>query len=426
MSMPENIENTEELVNTIKGQIADKEKEIQENFTKLGEVYYVKYAKDPDGDFSELCQEIENQYQEINQMEQQILDLTLEDPKICPQCGTKNAKDSLFCGECGCKLPEEKEEQEENICPNCGGTLRKGDRFCRSCGAKVVVEEQEIQPAQPKQQIYTEPQNEPKRSSKSWIIALACVIVVVVGIFGFQYLKSEDKKEATATTENKTSAKTTENNAGEDVADAKDSTEKSQVLSYTDNKDMDLSACTDSDDYQYVSSEDNSFEFAYPKYLFNRSYVNKTGNQYTLEYANSDKADDYEIKAVISSQKAGSGNAVKSVQKLYKQKKKSIKNVTYAYPQGGKTPKLYQGKSSMIVMGYLDSDKTKCEYVLLTSDGKKDYMMQINFFDSDYKDEYKEINYVVDCMYRGCSFTNSTYQMRTFDQFREDDMGVKK
>ena len=119
MSMPENIENTEELVNTIKGQIADKEKEIQENFTKLGEVYYVKYAKDPDGDFSELCQEIENQYQEINQMEQQILDLTLEDPKICPQCGTKNAKDSLFCGECGCKLPEEKEEQEENICPNC-------------------------------------------------------------------------------------------------------------------------------------------------------------------------------------------------------------------------------------------------------------------------------------------------------------------
>ena len=172
--------------------------------------------------------------------------------------------------------------------------------------------------------------------------------------------------------------------------------------------------------------EDNSFEFAYPKYLFNRSYVNKTGNQYTLEYANSDKADDYEIKAVISSQKAGSGNAVKSVQKLYKQKKKSIKNVTYAYPQGGKTPKLYQGKSSMIVMGYLDSDKTKCEYVLLTSDGKKDYMMQINFFDSDYKDEYKEINYVVDCMYRGCSFTNSTYQMRTFDQFREDDMGVKK
>lgn len=327
-------------------------------------------------------------------------------------------------------------------CKKCGTKNKDDARFCANCGEKLVMPpqqqaKQQQQPAQSEQQTYTEPQNEPKqpestgKSSKSWIIALACVIVVVVGIFGFQYFKSGDKKEATATTENKSTAKTsekktTEDNTGEDVADAQDNTEKSQALSYTDNEDMDLSACTDSDDYQYVSSDDDSFEFAYPKYLFNRSYVNKAGNQYTLEYANSDKDDDYEIKAVISSQKSGSGNAVKSVQKLYKQKKKSIKNVTYTYPQGGKTPKLYQGKSSMIVMGYLDNAKTKCEYVLITSDGKKDYVMQINFFDSDYKDEYKEINYVVDCMYRGCSFTNSTYQMRTFEQFKEDDMGVKK
>ena len=149
MPMPDNIENAEELVNAIKDQITAKEKEIQENFTKLGEAYYVKYAKDPERDFSELCQEIKVQYQEINQMDQQILDLTLEDPKICPQCGTKNAKDSLFCGECGCKLPEEEEEQDENVCPNCGSLLHEGDRFCRSCGTKVSEPEQEIQPAQP-------------------------------------------------------------------------------------------------------------------------------------------------------------------------------------------------------------------------------------------------------------------------------------
>ena len=130
-------------------------------------------------------------------------------------------------------------------CKKCGTKNKDDARFCANCGEKLVIPPQQQakqQPEQPKQQIYTEPQNEPKRSSKSWIIALACVIVVVVGIFGFQYLKSEDKKEATATTENKTSAKTTEkkatkNNAGEDVADAKDSTEKSQVLSYTDNED---------------------------------------------------------------------------------------------------------------------------------------------------------------------------------------------
>lgn len=324
-------------------------------------------------------------------------------------------------------------------CKKCGTKNKDDARFCANCGAKLVVPPQ--QPKQP-EQLYTEPQNETKQpnhagklSSKNWIIILACVIVVIAVVFAFQYFNSGDKKEVTATTEDKTTAKTTENkkssdNSGEDVADGdtenNSDTDKSQALSYTDKESMDLSACTDADDYEYVSSDDNSFEFAYPKYLFNRSYVNDAGNQYTLEYANSDKDDDYEVKAVISSQKAGLGNAVKSVQKLYKQKKKAIKKVTFTYPQGGKTPKLYQGKSSMIVMGYLDSAKTKCQYVLITSDGKKDYVMQINFVDSDYKDEYKEINYVVDCMYRGCSFTNSTYQMRTFEQFKEDDMGVKK
>ena len=84
-------------------------------------------------------------------------------------------------------------------CKKCGTKNKDDARFCANCGEKLVIPSQQQakqQPAQPKQQIYTEPQNEPKRSSKSWIIALACVIVVVVGIFGFQYLKLEDKKEA--------------------------------------------------------------------------------------------------------------------------------------------------------------------------------------------------------------------------------------
>lgn len=84
-------------------------------------------------------------------------------------------------------------------CKKCGTKNKDDARFCANCGEKLVIPPQQQakqQPAQPKQQIYTEPQNEPKRSSKSWIIALACVIVVVVGIFGFQYLKSEDKKRS--------------------------------------------------------------------------------------------------------------------------------------------------------------------------------------------------------------------------------------
>ena len=51
-------------------------------------------------------------------------------------------------------------------CKKCGTKNKDDARFCANCGEKLVIPPQQQakqQPAQPKQQIYTEPQNEPKR-----------------------------------------------------------------------------------------------------------------------------------------------------------------------------------------------------------------------------------------------------------------------
>jgi len=49
-------------------------------------------------------------------------------PKTCPNCGTNNAGDALFCVECGAKKPE--------VGWTCScGTVNKG-KFCMECGAK--------------------------------------------------------------------------------------------------------------------------------------------------------------------------------------------------------------------------------------------------------------------------------------------------
>ena len=78
------------------------------------------------------------------------------------------------------------------------------------------------------------------------------------------------------------------------------------------------------------------------------------------------------------------------------------------------------------IMGYEDDEKKEAKYSLITSDGEDTYIMEIKFIDTDYTDSYKEINYIVDCMYRGCSFTNSSYKVRTYQQFKNDEMGEKK
>lgn len=150
MSMTDNLASTEELVNEIKQQIEEEQQEIKENFTKLGTVYYERHKEDESSEFSELCKEISGQYEEIEHMNQRIIELTTipdEEAKICPNCGSKNEKDSLFCGECGHKLPD------EHSCPQCGAHIEEGDKFCRSCGCKLEAEETEIQEETPQPKV---------------------------------------------------------------------------------------------------------------------------------------------------------------------------------------------------------------------------------------------------------------------------------
>ena len=323
----------------------------------------------------------------------------------CPNCGTKNKDDARFCANCGQKLEEETVQE-------------------------TPVQEQPVQ-KEPSYNHQEQPNKTKKPSSKSFIIILACVIVAVVGIFGYQYFKN--KKDNTATTAKKQDTATTQDTSSKntEAVDEKDDEEgedqASHALPYTDNKQMNLTASTKTSDYTTVTSKDKSFSFAYPKHLFNFSDIDEEDGytEYTLGYVK-DGEDEPEITVEIGTEEASYSDPVENVKDVYNDKKSDLYTVSFDYPSGGKTPKVNNGKTSMIVMGYKDYAQTQCEYVLVTSDGKKNYIMEVEYKDSDSSNEYKEINYVLDCLYRGCSFTNSTYKMRNFAQFKKDDMGTKK
>ncbi len=51
--------------------------------------------------------------------------------KKCPYCGMQNEDDSLFCSECGKKMPHGR------VCPHCGSGISDDDAFCANCGKKV-------------------------------------------------------------------------------------------------------------------------------------------------------------------------------------------------------------------------------------------------------------------------------------------------
>ena len=74
----------------------------------------------------------------------------------------------------------------------------------------------------------------------------------------------------------------------------------------------------------------------------------------------------------------------------------------------------------------VDSSETTGVYIIAANDGKKNYILKFTYPDPDMKDDYNQIDYVVDCVYRYCSFSGGTYRPRTYQQFLKDDMGTKK
>ena len=316
-------------------------------------------------------------------------------------------------------------------CTRCGAKNKDDAKFCVKCGYKMT---QKVLVQNYKEKTENKPQKNSTRNPilKNVIFVAICVVVGIGAAHVYQQHKNEKQKSTTAqnniikSTESATEDSTIQTTKTEEGFDPNQHNAQTQTLPYTDNTSMNLSACTKTNNYEKVTSKDGTFSFIYPKTIFNDSSADDENNEYTLEYRDV-KDEELKIRVEVSAEEAEySGDPVKSVKSKYSDQKDSISTLGYDYPKGGKDPKIHDGKASMIVMGYEDDEKKEAKYSLFTSDGEDTYIMEIEFKDSDYKDSYKEINYIIDCMYRGCSFTNSSYKVRTYQQFKNDEMGEKK
>ncbi len=225
--------------------------------------------------------------------------------------------------------------------------------------------------------------------------------------------KSNEKKTGKATTEEKKKDKTENKN----TADTTEST-----LAYTDNSSMNVGACLSPEDYNTVTAKDDSFRFAYPKYLFNHSEENEDGTSYTFSYKGKSDSDSNEAELSVYTQE-NEGDPLQNARELYQNFSSEVyKKYFKMYPSRVDS----SGMARTLIGASTDSSEKTGVYIIAANDGKKDYILKFTYPDPDMTNDYNEIDYVVDCVYRFCSFSGGTYQPRSYQQFLDDNMGSKK
>ena len=121
---------------------------------------------------------------------------------------------------------------------------------------------------------------------------------------------------------------------------------------------------------------------------------------------------DHNIQTPVNNQWPGGQNTPDEV--LYKVKPKDKVNA--------------DGMARGIVAGtygYGYNNDETCVYIVAANDGKKDYIMELYYPDSAPDYDYDDANYIIDCVYRYCSFAGGSYKPRSSELFVKDDMGEK-
>ena len=217
--------------------------------------------------------------------------------------------------------------------------------------------------------------------------------------------KNNEKKTGKATTEKKK-----DKNKNKKTLESTEST-----LAYTDNSSMNVGACLSPEDYNTVTAKDDSFSFAYPKYLFNHSEVNEEETSYTFSYKGNSVSDSNEAELSVYT--------LQNARELYQNFSSEVyKKYFKMYPSRVDS----SGMARTLIGASADSSEKTGVYIIAANDGKRDYILKFTYPDPDMTNDYNEIDYVVDCVYRFCSFSGGTYQPRSYQQFLDDNMGSKK
>ena len=223
-----------------------------------------------------------------------------------------------------------------------------------------------------------------------------------------------------------TTASTTEAEAATEPAEEPVWDESQGVydsMPYLDNAQMDITACLNTSAYAEAVSGDGSFTFRYPKYTFNTSYANDVYNEYSFAFVDSSGNTQMELKFYKDGYLEYT-DPIRNAELDYETYSARMDEVNYNLISD--EPDKNGFARSIIAGSRSDIAPMNAEYILVANNGVQEYIMEFRFYDPDIQNDYDDINYLMDCIYRYCSFSGSTYKPRGYKKFLKDDMGQKK
>lgn len=211
-----------------------------------------------------------------------------------------------------------------------------------------------------------------------------------------------------------TSSDTSESDAAEPE------TSQDDTLDYvSENNIADFSKCLSPDDYTTYET-DKGDTIAYPKNFF----ASATVGDGTISFKPSQEYPQYNIYTSSSEYE----NPIEEVKSKVSEYKSDMDSVSYQYPSDESKIKTGDdGYAKTVLAGMWDESSNIKAYYVIASDGSNTKILEFKYEpDDNAQEDYSDQDYMIDCLYRGTSFTGSTYQMRTYNQFMRDDLGEKK
>ena len=377
----------------------------------------------------------------------------------CPACGNENKKGTKFCTQCGYKFEEKSDDKMSIYGQKAKENFRVANRGYDLDREYDFDEEDEVREKKGLGIIKT-----------TAIFIVVFLVIGAAGIFAWNSgilsaltgssnnhysknlkknsdSKNEKSNEAEGTTIDDWAAlenqdATESDNTTESVVPTTATTEATQGTTavsdaqvnnqgnMTGSTEITLTGVSESNvpDYNNYLSPDNyekltvdtDFSFSYPSGFFSK--VEQYNKNYT--FSTSDNSDTMYISC-----ESGSGDAVKDVKDAANKNASLINANEDKHGVKVVSDKVKDGWAHCIIGGnYTDGQNGNGNgmYKVIVSNGSSIYTLDYEYSSSDTSTYYTAQNYMLDCIYRYCEHSGTTYKPRTWDDFNHDRMGEKK